>query len=388
MGHAPWPRPWPAPAPKQAVAGNMVSMPAAKPLRCLAHAHEGSTPQRPPPATDQTLPSPSLPSPRIPLTHTPTAPPSYYPLLQELSFIRPLRMLSPLAFVNGIHTDAYTNNSCPTGWGSAACTTDDGWVGSDDCMEVICSGTLAVSGTGPFKLISRTQSVCDDDGLDNYDDEVVFQSFDDYWGGDSDLDYLKIVRYESASDVYDALIAGTLDAVIGAGVLDPSDVQTLVYNDDFTVEHTDPIMNAVIIMNAGTVPIDVRKTIVHAVDKGYIIDKELGGIEEPVSQLFPEAAPYCDVYLTPKFDYDLEKAEELNCPEHDEHEDEDDEYVDPAIGVLAVFLAIAFVVVIVLAYKNHVAEEKYALLAAADPTTGQKSGVGTVTLVGAPATQL
>ena len=35
----------------------------------------------------------------------------YYPLLQELSYIRPLRMLSPLAFANGAATDPFTHLS-------------------------------------------------------------------------------------------------------------------------------------------------------------------------------------------------------------------------------------------------------------------------------------
>jgi|MDSY01.2.fsa_nt_gb hypothetical protein len=60
------------------------------------------------------------------------------------------------------------------------------------------------------------------------------------------------------------------------------------------------------------VDLKTRKTIVHAVDKGTIMS-DLGGVEEPIYQLFPLSAPYCDVYLTPKLDYDLEKAKELNC---------------------------------------------------------------------------
>ena len=35
----------------------------------------------------------------------------YYPMLQELTYIRPLRMLSPNGFVNGINTDPITHNS-------------------------------------------------------------------------------------------------------------------------------------------------------------------------------------------------------------------------------------------------------------------------------------
>ena len=60
---------------------------------------------------------------------------------------------------------------------------------------------------------------------------------------------------------------------------------------------------------------DVRKTVVHAVNKNPIIESELSGFESPTGQLFSKNAPYCDVDLTPRFDYDLEKAEFLNCPE-------------------------------------------------------------------------
>ena len=236
----------------------------------------------------------------------------YYPLLQELTYIRPLRMLSPLAFVNGLTTSAITDNSCPTGWGSATCTDGD-WDGaSDDCEDITCAGTIAISGTGPFQFISRTTR--DDD--DAEDDLVIFKSFNDYWDGDSDLDFVHLVRYDDADAVLAALVAGELDAVIGAGVLDPDAVHDLMYDDGFEVQHTDAMMNSVVIMNS-RVDIDLRKTVVHAVDKGHIITKELGGIEKAVYQLFPQAAPNCNVYLTPKFDYDIERAETLNCRTED-----------------------------------------------------------------------
>jgi len=59
----------------------------------------------------------------------------YYPLLQELTYIRPLRMLSPDAFVGGAASDPYTQNSCPTGWGT---------VSAEGETDVICAGTTAV----------------------------------------------------------------------------------------------------------------------------------------------------------------------------------------------------------------------------------------------------
>lgn len=137
----------------------------------------------------------------------------YYPLLQELSYIRPTRMLSPDAFVNGITTSPITDNSCPTGWGTVTDSTGE-FPG-----ELNCSGTLAVSGTGPFKFVSRVKS---SDG--SKDDHAVFAANADYWDGVPDIDFLHIKRYDTAADVKAALVSGELDAVLGAGVLAPKDV--------------------------------------------------------------------------------------------------------------------------------------------------------------------
>ena len=46
----------------------------------------------------------------------------------------------------------------------------------------------------------------------------------------------------------------------------------------------------------------------HAVNKAEIIDKELFGMAAPVDALFPKNLPYCDVDLTPRWDYDREKV--------------------------------------------------------------------------------
>jgi|MDSY01.2.fsa_nt_gb hypothetical protein len=174
-------------------------------------------------------------------------------------------MLSPLAFVDGATTSSVTKNSCPTGWGTVDC-----WDGaSDTCVSITCAGTTAISGTGPFKFISRETTTLSDG--DTYDNKVIFESFANHWNGDSNVDFVHVVhvsyahsyhcvypctllfitmflfapsQYDSSADVLAALKDGTLDAAIGAGVLDPSDIQELMYNDNFAVQHTDPIMNA------------------------------------------------------------------------------------------------------------------------------------------------
>ena len=232
----------------------------------------------------------------------------YYPMIQELSYIRPMVMLSPNAFVNGINTDPITHNSCPTGWGTVTC----GWNGAPEgCQNVTCAGTTGIVGTGPFKFESRHgSSTLVGSPPKRIDDYVVFRRNTDYWNGAPNVD-INVTRYDTAADVKAALLDGSLDAVVGAGVLAPTDIASMQYNTNFEVLHTGAIMNTVAILNIDD--IEVRKTVVHAVNKGSIIAKELAGIEAAVSQLFPTTAPYCDLDLVPKFDYDIEKAKMIAC---------------------------------------------------------------------------
>merc|ERR1711912_185521 len=70
-------------------------------------------------------------------------------------------------------------------------------------------------------------------------------------------------------------------------------------------------------MNAAKWPTDdiqLRETILHAVDKASIVDAELAGSAMVADSLFPKNAPYCNLDLTPRWDYDIEKARLMNCP--------------------------------------------------------------------------
>eukprot|EP00635_Sarcinochrysidales_sp_CCMP3193_P011410 CAMPEP_0118897868 /NCGR_PEP_ID=MMETSP1166-20130328/5092_1 /TAXON_ID=1104430 /ORGANISM="Chrysoreinhardia sp, Strain CCMP3193" /LENGTH=648 /DNA_ID=CAMNT_0006836947 /DNA_START=52 /DNA_END=1998 /DNA_ORIENTATION=+ len=239
----------------------------------------------------------------------------YYPLLQELTYIRPMRILSPLGFADGLATSPLSANSCPAAWGTVASSSSSSSGDDSSSLEVVnCTGARSTAGTGPFRFVSR-----DTDPITGYDESVVFARNDDYWGAAPDVEAVVVKRYESHAAVKAALLDGDLDMVLGAGVLDPKDVEELrvARADDFEVLYGEPVQNTVVILNAAKAPtddIDVRKVIVHAVNKNPVIENELGKIEQPVSQLFPITAPYCDVHLLPQFDYDFEKATLLNCP--------------------------------------------------------------------------
>ncbi|CAE7342084.1 nikA [Symbiodinium sp. CCMP2592] len=286
----------------------------------------------------------------------------YYPLLQELTYIRPLRMLSPAMFASGLTTDPTTENSCYS----------PGRVVTNFGETITCAGTRGASGTGPFKFVET---------LSNGD--VRFDRHSEYSGGEPKIERIILKKYDSHSEVMAALLDGSLDAVMGAGVLEPEDFHTLHTTHAFRFQMFlgPPIMNRVIIMNAAKAPTDnlnLRKTIMHAVNKAEIIDKELFGMAAPVDALFPKNLPYCDVDLTPRWDYDREKAELLWCSAAAEESGG-----NVTVTVLVIVIVVAVVAVAVVAFflfklgKKQGADEQKLLhaKAAGEPPAGQMGKV-------------
>ena len=106
---------------------------------------------------------------------------------------------------------------------------------------------------------------------------------------------------------------------LGTGPLTAEQIQDIKFynSDQFDVRHSDVLQHSTLIMNPLKSPTDdvnVRRAIIHAINKNRFIQDEFGGLEQPVEQLFPLTAPYCDVDLTPKWTYDLQKAQLLQCP--------------------------------------------------------------------------
>ncbi len=235
----------------------------------------------------------------------------FYPFLQELTYIRPIRFMSPNAFAEGPTSDRYTANSCEKGWGTLE---------SADGTKVVCKGISDVAGTGPFKFVSRESDILQqaEYTLQSVDEEVVFQQNTAYWGKVPEIETLKIVRYPDAASIEAALLDGSLDVMWGDGVLPANRITEIsnMDNPDLNVFIGEDVQNVVLLLNSQTPPLNdfrVRKAIIHAIDKKRMIDKELGGFLTPVDNLFPRSMPYCDVDLTPHWDYDLEKSMLLSC---------------------------------------------------------------------------
>ena len=263
-----------------------------------------------------------------------------YTFLYDLAYIRPRRMLSPQAFLNGPTTDPITANSC-----EPSRTTIEG---------ITCVGIANVAGTGPFVLASDLPDRNNRDPSSNHiDDEVLFTVNQDYWDGPAQFDSLKVVRYETTQAVKAALLNNELDIVWGSGVLTNTDILELRDQDDSNVNvfFSSDIQNGMIIFNTGKAPLNdfnVRKIIMHSIHKSEIVEKEQLG--QVVDNVFPRHIRHCDVDLTPHWDYDPEKAVLLSCESEEQKNkksstSDDDDNKALAIG-LSLGLGIPLLIVL------------------------------------------
>jgi nickel transport system substrate-binding protein len=173
------------------------------------------------------------------------------------------------------------------------------------------------SGTGRWKYVKTEYDEQDPESIKS----IHFAINEDHWDASSGRNGVKelvLVHYPTHEEVKAALLDGSLDTVLGSGVLTEAEIADLKRNhtEEVFVSLTEPIMNRIIVMNTAKTPTDDlqnRKVIIHAVDKTAIIEKELAGLDEPAISLFPKNSPYSGAHLTPVPDYDLEKAMLLNC---------------------------------------------------------------------------
>merc|ERR1712194_407553 len=240
-------------------------------------------------------------------------------------------MLSPAMFASGLSTDPKTENSCHKGWGEIT--------GLGETTS--CAGIKGVAGTGPFHYIETMPN-----------GDVRFDSHAAHWRSAPQVETIIVKKYADHAAVMAALLDGSLDAVMGSGVLQPADLKTIQskHASSFHVFLGPSIQNRIIIMNANKAPTDdltFRKVVMHSVNKAAIIDKELYGFAEPIDTLFPKNAPYCGLDLTPRWDYDIEKAKLLRCPATATMSttNTSDEGIDVVV-VIAIIAALAVVFVV------------------------------------------
>jgi hypothetical protein len=90
---------------------------------------------------------------------------------------------------------------------------------------------------------------------------------------------------------------------------------------DLTVFRSEDLQNTLLLLSSGKAPLDdvrVRQSLMQSVDKSSLTRSVLGGFERPLDNVFSLDTPNCNVDMTPRWDYGLEKALFFNCPATEE----------------------------------------------------------------------
>ena len=204
-----------------------------------------------------------------PMTVEITTKEPYYPLLQELSLIRPVRFLAPDAFPDSGQT---------------------------------AEGIKAPIGTGPW-VLSESR-------LGEYD---VFTRNETYWGPKPAFDRIVVKVIADPNTRAIALETGEIDLIYGVeGQITPDTFQRL-RDQGFESGTSDPLETMVFALNTAkgpTADLAVRKAINHALNKDAMVTGIFYGTQTRADTLFAPSVPYADIGLTP-YGYDPAKARHL-----------------------------------------------------------------------------
>lgn len=193
----------------------------------------------------------------------------YYPVLQELSLIRPLRILGDAGFPED---------------GSTA--------------EQI----KAPIGTGPWVLKAYKK-----------DEYALFVPNEHYWGTKPKLKQVKVKVIPDAQARVMALQKGDIDLIFGSGQLSPDSFKSLQDSGNYQTAISSSVSTRVLAIHSNkgaTADLRVRQALEHALNKQLLIDHVFYGIERKADTLFAPELPYSNVALPP-YDYDMEKAKQL-----------------------------------------------------------------------------
>jgi len=193
----------------------------------------------------------------------------YYPALQELTLIRPVRFLSPAAFPDS---------------GTTA------------------SGVKAPIGTGPWILADYQK-----------DNQAVFQRNETYWGEKPALEKITVKVIPDGETRVLAFEKGEIDLIYGNGEISLDTFKQLRDSGQYIAEVSPPLNTRAIAVNSArgaTQDLKVRQALQHSVNKDAIVSAIFYDAEQKADTYFSTEVPYADIGLQP-YVYDVEQAKTL-----------------------------------------------------------------------------
>lgn len=194
---------------------------------------------------------------------------AYYPVLQDLTTIRPFRFLADAGFPQG-----------------------------DNTLEKI----EAPIGTGPWILKEYKQ-----------DEYSVFVKNPNYWGEKPELDQVTVRIIPDAETRVFAFEKGELDLIFGEGSISLDAFTALKDSGKYNTELSGPLGTRNLILNTQNDKLadkSVRLALHHGFDKQRLVDEITSGVEQVASQVLTSDYPYVKDGLV-SINYNVSEANRL-----------------------------------------------------------------------------
>lgn len=193
----------------------------------------------------------------------------YYPTLQELTYIRPLRFVGEAAFPDSQNT---------------------------------FEGLKEPIGTGLWVLSEYKKN-----------EEAVFTRNEKYWGTKPKIDKVVVKVIPDGESRVLAFEKKEIDFIFGNGVISQDSFQFLKESGKYETKLSEPTATRALLFNTNREALKdlkLRLALQHAFNKQAVIDHIFYGTEKKADTLFAPTIPYTKIDVKP-YEYNAEKAKQL-----------------------------------------------------------------------------
>jgi nickel transport system substrate-binding protein len=195
---------------------------------------------------------------------------AYYPTIQELAVVRPVRFLGEAGFP------------------------EDGDTSKGVVKEV---------GTGPWILEEYKQ-----------DEYAIFKRNENYWGELPEVEKIQVKVIPDSETRVLAFEKGELDLIYGEGVISLDAFKQLESTDKYETTISEPVATRQIVLNSNREQLSderVRQALQYGFNKEAMVKGITSGLEEAADFILPTNLPYTSDIDVKAIQYDVKKAEEL-----------------------------------------------------------------------------
>ncbi|MHC9082169.1 nickel ABC transporter substrate-binding protein [Bacillus altitudinis] len=194
----------------------------------------------------------------------------YYPTVQELAVVRPVRFLGEAGFPKNGDTS---------------------------------KGIEKPVGTGPWVLKTYKK-----------DDYAIFERNDHYWGEKPKVKEIKVKVIPDAETRVMAFEKGDVDLLYGEGTISLDAFKQLEASGKYETKMSEPVATRQLVMNTKVDQLSdekVRHALQYAINKTSLVEGVTSGLEDVADHILPTNMPYTSGIRVKSFQYDVDKAKAL-----------------------------------------------------------------------------